>query len=113
MQPIVQSIVQGGMDIVPTRLKNAVLRIVARSKHRSYYLPQREQQPNTSSHVSTALHQICITNPVLQEGPMTFWLFRLRHQVLSLGELLIFWPGVHLLYRQATPVRETHRRGRA
>ena len=55
------------MDIVPTRLKNAVLRIIARSKHRAYYLPQREQQPNTSSHVSTALHQICFTNPVLQE----------------------------------------------
>lgn len=67
MQPIVQSILQGGMDIVPTRLKNAVLRIVARSKHRSYYLPQREQQPNTSSHVSTALHQICFSSPVLEK----------------------------------------------
>ena len=41
------------MDIVPVRLKNAVLRIVARSKHRAYYLPQREQTPGaaTPAHV--------------------------------------------------------------
>lgn len=31
---------QGGADIVPVRLKNAVLRILARSKYRQYYLQQ-------------------------------------------------------------------------
>ena len=40
---------QGGMDIVPVRLRNAVLRIVARSKHRAYYLPQKEQPPGAST----------------------------------------------------------------
>ena len=52
-------LLQGGMDIVPVRLKNAVLRIVARSKHRAYYLPQREQQPGatTPTHVrALSLH---------------------------------------------------------
>lgn len=45
---------QGGLDIVPVRLKNAVLRIVGRSKHRNYYLQQMEQLPGASpasSHV--------------------------------------------------------------
>ena len=38
---------------MPVRLKNAVLRIVARSKHRAYYLPQKEQAPGapTPPHV--------------------------------------------------------------
>lgn len=31
---------QGGADIVPVRLKNAVLRILSRSKYRQYYLQQ-------------------------------------------------------------------------
>lgn len=31
---------QGGGDIVPVRLKNAVLRILGRSKYRQYYLQQ-------------------------------------------------------------------------
>lgn len=85
------------MDIVPTRLKNAVLRIIARSKHRAYYLPQREQQPNSSSHVSTALHQICFTNPVLQKGPLTFWVSLLDfqgHELLAL-KLLKGVSGCH------------------
>ena len=43
------SLLQGGMDIVPVRLKNAVLRIVSRSKHRAYYLPQKEQPPGASN----------------------------------------------------------------
>lgn len=34
---------------MPVRLKNAVLRIVARSKHRAYYLPQKEQLPGAST----------------------------------------------------------------
>ena len=42
------------MDIVPVRLKNAVLRIVSRSKHRAYYLPQKESPgAATPSHVRT------------------------------------------------------------
>lgn len=45
---------QGGMDIVPVRLRNAVLRVVGRSRHRAYYLPPKEQQPpaGAPAHVS-------------------------------------------------------------
>ena len=53
---------QGGMDIVPVRLRNAVLRIVARSKHRAYYLPQKDQPPGatTPTHVRSCLrHMPC------------------------------------------------------
>ena len=48
---------QGGMDIVPVRLRNAVLRVVSRSRHQAYYLPLKEQQPaaGTPAHVSACI----------------------------------------------------------
>ena len=50
------------MDIVPVRLKNAVLRIVSRSKHRAYYLPQKEScGATTPSHVRTHPCSLCLT----------------------------------------------------
>ena len=47
---------------MPVRLKNAVLRIMARSKHRAYYLPQKDQPPGatTPTHVRSCLrHMPC------------------------------------------------------
>ena len=48
---------QGGLDIVPVRLRNAVLRVVGRSRHRAYYLPPKEQPPaaGNPAHVSTCI----------------------------------------------------------
>lgn len=40
-------VAQGGGDVVPVRLKNAVLRILGRSKYRQYYLQQ--QQPRVAA----------------------------------------------------------------
>ncbi len=57
-------LLQGGMDIVPVRLKNAVLRIVARSKHRAYYLPQKEQPLGATTPTHVRLHSPAIHDPL-------------------------------------------------
>ena len=66
---------QGGMDIVPVRLRNAVLRVVGRSRHRAYYLPPKEQPPaaGAPAHVSA-----CIALPA-----RSLWMPHMRTAVLK------------------------------
>ena len=54
---------QGGLDIVPVRLRNAVLRVVGRSRHRAYYLPPKEQPPAAGIPAQVSA---CIAPPCLK-----------------------------------------------
>jgi hypothetical protein len=44
---------QGGMDVVPVRLKNAVLRLLAHSKYRQHYLPAAAQPAGAAGGASS------------------------------------------------------------
>ena len=60
---------QGGLDIVPVRLRNAVLRVVGRSRHRAYYLPPKEQLPAAGppAHVSARIALSCLKSALVAQ----------------------------------------------
>lgn len=49
MMLLVLASIQGGLDIVPVRLRNAVLRILGRSKYRHFYLQQLPPPPGAAA----------------------------------------------------------------